>query len=430
MKMKYFLPDWEDRLDPEFDFANDDFSPAHRKNPYKHDVYAHQIFSEPPYNGILVSLSVFQSKISLTNGANDTYRIRDASSIRSYLKIPPRSQIEVMGDCGAFGYVAEDSPPLPFYSVRNVADLYEKLGFDYGVSVDHLVVNYIPTRNPDTGVRERRYLTPEEKTDRISLTRENAYEFLRYHKLQGYRFEPIGVAQGYDVRSYSESVVSLVEMGYHYIALGSLVQHQSLFVIQVLQAIHPLIGKRQVHLLGILRPEFIEAFCSLGVTSLDSASYLRKAWLRSGQNYLGVKGTWYTAIRVPQSGNAGLVSNATSNGYSSQDLARLEQGALRALTDYDAGAMGLDKALDSVMRYDELLIRRGDQTRLRQKYGRTLRDQPWRDCPCEVCRDLGIHVVIFRGANRNKRRGLHNTWVFHQRVRNGDLPGSRATIDS
>ena len=59
------------------------------------------------------------------------------------IKIPQGSTLEVMGDCGAFGYVKEKEPPLPFYSVENVAELYDKLGFDYGVSVDHLVVDYI-----------------------------------------------------------------------------------------------------------------------------------------------------------------------------------------------------------------------------------------------------------------------------------------------
>jgi len=47
MKLKYFLPDWEDRLDPNFDFIGDKFSKNHKKNPYKNDVYAHQMFRNP-----------------------------------------------------------------------------------------------------------------------------------------------------------------------------------------------------------------------------------------------------------------------------------------------------------------------------------------------------------------------------------------------
>ena len=49
MKLKIFLPNWEDRLDSEFDFINDEYSAEHKENPYQHDVYAHQFFKCSPY---------------------------------------------------------------------------------------------------------------------------------------------------------------------------------------------------------------------------------------------------------------------------------------------------------------------------------------------------------------------------------------------
>jgi hypothetical protein len=33
-----------------------------------------------------------------------------------------------------------------------------------------------------------------------------------------------------------------------------------------------------------------------------------------------------------------------------------------------------------------------------------------------VCRKLGIHVIMFRGAERNKRRGFHNLSIFYARL--------------
>ena len=45
-----------------------------------------------------------------------------------------------------------------------------------------------------------------------------------------------------------------------------------------------------------------------------------------------------------------------------------------------------------------------------------LEDQPWKRCPCQICRHLGIHVVLFRGAERNRRRGFHNLFVTYRRV--------------
>ena len=35
-------------------------------------------------------------------------------------------------------------------------------------------------------------------------------------------------------------------------------------------------------------------------------------------------------------------------------------------------------------------------------------------CACDICRRDGIQVVIFRGNNRNRRRGFHNTYVFYR----------------
>jgi hypothetical protein len=41
-------------------------------------------------------------------------------------------------------------------------------------------------------------------------------------------------------------------------------------------------------------------------------------------------------------------------------------------------------------------------------YRRTLEERPWRSCTCGICRQVGIQAVIFRGTERNKRRGFHN----------------------
>ena len=51
-------------------------------------------------------------------------------------------RLETMGDCGAFNYVHEEEPP---YSVDEVFDFYEECGFDYGISVDHIILG-VPRR--------------------------------------------------------------------------------------------------------------------------------------------------------------------------------------------------------------------------------------------------------------------------------------------
>jgi len=413
MKLKYFLPDWEDRLDPNFDFDNDKYSELHKENPYEHDVYAHQLFREVPYDGILFSLSVFQSKISLNNNGKG-YLIRNYSNIKDYLKIPQDSALEVMGDCGAFGYVKEKEPPRPFYSIENVAELYDKLGFDYGVSVDHLVVDYIFIKDKKTGRRKKKVLSKEERDKRIQITLKNAEAFLKLHKKRKYNFIPVGVSQGYDLDTYKKSVKALVDMGYEYIGIGGLVQYNTEFILKVLKEIQLFIDDIKIHLFGVSRPNHLKDFENLGVTSFDSASFFRKAWLRSGQNYLAPNGRWYTAIRVPYASDPRILKNADLNGFSLDELKDMEKEVLQALIKYDKGLMDLDDVLDTVLRYDGFLLRNTDNRNLREKYHKTLLDMPWKKCNCDVCKSIGIHVVIFRGCNRNKRRGFHNIWTLRK----------------
>lgn len=45
----------------------------------------------------------------------------------------------------------------------------------------------------------------------------------------------------------------------------------------------------------------------------------------------------------------------------------------------------------------------------------SLEDRPWQMCDCTVCQEIGVEVVIFRGNDRNRRRGFHNTYIFYQR---------------
>ncbi len=415
MSLKYFLPDWEDRLDPDFDFINDVYSKKHKNNPYEHDIYAHQLFEPPPYDGILVSLSVFQSKISLKNSNSKTYTIRNHTKIKDYLKIPNDSSLKVMGDCGAFGYVTEREPPLPFYSVENVSDLYDKLGFDYGVSVDHLAVDYLMVKDEKLNKRVKKHLSTYEKNRRIKITLKNAEKFLKIHQQKQYGFIPIGVAQGYSLNTYRNSVVKLIIMGYNHIAIGGLVQYKSEFISDILKKIQPHTKDISVHLFGVLRPGYLNEFEKFGATSFDSASFLRKAWLRSGQNYLAPNGEWYAAIRVPQASNPRLLKNADLNGFSKDNLEKMEQDAFQSLMDYDMGKIKIDEVLEKILKYDNLFLRNSnDGINLKDKYKRTLLKKPWKSCNCNVCRKNGIHVVIFRGTNRNKRRGFHNTWIFRE----------------
>ena len=49
-------------------------------------------------------------------------------------------------------------------------------------------------------------------------------------------------------------------------------------------------------------------------------------------------------------------------------------------------------------------------------YEETLTAAPWTSCSCRICGDDGFEIGIFRGTERNKRRGFHNLYVFANRL--------------
>ena len=413
MTLKFFLPDWEDRIDPNFDFVNDEFSSKHNENLYENDIYAHEILNNV-YDGILISLSLFKSKLSLKTNGKEQIFIRGKTNIRDYLRLPKNSSIETLGDCGAFSYVKMQAPPLPFFSTENVSKIYEKLGFDYGVSVDHMAVSFVMEKELGDLHRKRREISEKERMRRIALTISNAKEFLDHHDEKKYKFTPIGVVQGINKETYAAGVKELARYGYDYLALGSLVGYSTKEIINILSFIRPHLGDAKLHLFGVLRPNEIKNFERLGVVSFDSASYLRKAWLRSGQNYLSSDQKWYAAIRVPYSTQQKIRDSARKMNINQKTLKMLESVALSALKEYEKGILGLNDTLDKVMEYDDLLLRNSnDGQSLRKKYERTLKDKPWKKCECVFCSKNGIDSLIFRGSNRNKRRGFHNTWLFN-----------------
>ena len=73
----------------------------------------------------------------------------------------------------------------------------------------------------------------------------------------------------------------------------------------------------------------------------------------------------------------------------------------------------VSETLNLLVEYERLYE---DRRTFEDIYRKTLEDRPWERCPCEVCRALGIHVILFRGAERNRRRGFHNLFVFYNKL--------------
>lgn len=413
--MKYFLPDSQDLVDPSFDFEKEIRSVDRVR--HQDDHYAHEVFSTRAFDGILISKAIVDG----TGGAGQAKYTQAQKrrilreGVRAFFRADDHrwGPLTFMGDCGAFSYVKAETPP---YTVDEVIEFYEKCGFDYGISVDHVILEYRPQWDNDL-LSGGEHGVPAAIRQRQELTLELANEFYKTVQRDKLRFTPVGVVQGWSPSSFAYAAKELQKIGYRYIALGGMVPLKTPDILSCLEAVHPTRKPdTQIHLLGVTRLAQLDAFAKYGVVSFDSTSPLRQAFMDDKDNYYTLDRT-YTAVRVPQvQGNFRLEARIRS-GEIDQDVARkAEQRCLQTLAEYDAGKRAIKTVLEALRTYELIHDPRTDRTEI---YREVLEARPWKQCPCEVCTQLKHHVILFRGAERNRRRGFHNVWVFYQRLARG-----------
>ncbi|MBO3752593.1 hypothetical protein J5X84_41630 [Streptosporangiaceae bacterium NEAU-GS5] len=405
--MRFFFPDSQDQVDPGFEFITEERDPLRVRQ--RDDLYAHEVLDPPPFHGLLVSKSIVDGYSDGSAGkytAAQRRRLYREGAHQFFRLDHAHGPLRIMGDCGAFSYVKEIYPP---YSVDDVIDFYDGCGFDYGIAVDHVIFQYEPQTSRDD---ER----ATEWVRRQDITLALANEFWTRCKSRRVRFVPLAVAQGWSPQSYADAVVTLQRIGYRRIAMGGMVPLKTREILACLHAVDDVRrSDTQLHLLGISRLDDIPAFATHGVTSFDSTSPFRQAFKDDRDNYYTPR-TTYVALRVPQvEGNVKLRKRIASGEVDQGRAIALERSALRLLRDYDAGIATLDDALSALQNYSQVWDGKIDRS---AAYRRTLEDRPWRDCTCALCQALGIEIVVFRGSERNKRRGFHNLHVFRGRLRN------------
>lgn len=423
--MKFLYSDTQDYVDPEYDFVNDRSAPTRER--YWTDAYAHELMTPTPYDGLLVAMSAVRQAAGVASSKvrystkEEQRLLRDGA--RKFLRFngPKFDDMMLMGDCGAFAYVEH---PKPAYAPAEVVDFYIEGGFSHGVSPDHIIFECDVTNPPAHSM-------PLATRERYDITLTNAQEFLRLTRAEDSPFVPMGAVQGWSPESIAEAAKAMEKMGYRYLAIGGLVPLKVDVIKAVLHAIRQKIKpSTDIHLLGFAKADSIHQFTDFGITSFDSTSPLIRAFKDEKANYYMPSPSggldYYTAVRIPQAmENSRLVQGIKRGIFSAEDLQRREQKALNTLRSYDQGGATSEQTVDAVMDYHQFLVRGDDEgiaqqdkglLKTRQLIQRTIEEVPWKRCGCDICRTVGVEVIIFRSSNRNKRRGFHNLGVYHQHL--------------
>jgi hypothetical protein len=410
MRMQFYLPDAQDLVDPDFDFIREERALDRMR--HRTDAYAHELFERPPYDGMLVSKAIVKTRYTL---AQQQRLLR--LGVRKFLRLDESigsKDMKVIGDCGAFSYREEPEPP---YSVDEVVQFYEQAAFTYGISVDHVILAFclewdLPKAKKDPAAAEAHR--------RRELTLTLAAEFKK--KSKGCGFSPMGVAQGWSPASYADSVVQLQKMGYDYIAMGGLVPLKTPEIMQVMEQVSKVRkAKTRFHLLGVTRLDRIFDLSRFGAASFDSTAPLLQAFKSEKDNYQTASGN-FIALRVPQvDANAKLKARILAGEVSQATAIKLERGTLAALRKFADEDTSLEEVLGLLMEYtllfDETIQGSAVKTDVREQlYRKTLTARPWETCQCAICQKIGLDVIIFRGAERNRRRGFHNLDTFYRKL--------------
>ncbi|MFJ5288504.1 tRNA-guanine transglycosylase DpdA [Streptomyces sp. NPDC088348] len=409
--MKFYFPDSQDQIYPRYDFINDEYPDERVRQ--RDDLYAHQAVKPAPYDGILVSKAIVDGSVKGAGKYSAPQRDRlYRDGVKTFFGLP--DSMQSLGDCGAFNYINEEYPP---YRTEDVLHYYTECRFNSGISIDHVIFGYrpdAPDKDVDPAWVKRREISLDLAEKFIKATE-------RHNRLVTGRkqhLEPVGAAQGWSPASYADSVVQLQKMGYTRIALGGMVPLKTPEILACLEAISE-VRKSGVgfHLLGITRIASMEHFAKYHVTSFDSTSAFRQAFMDERNNYHTADRS-YLAIRVPQvDGNPTLKKLILAGVVSQSAAIKAERECLKLLRQYEADEnFDVQEVIDALRAYQSLI---GDAKKLKKvdDYRDTLIDRPWNHCRCELCKKHKIDMVIFRGTERNKRRGFHNMTVLEAKMR-------------
>lgn len=277
--MRFYVPEWDDNVDAEYDFVHDEHS---HLNPDKRNLsYIWDIFNREtiPIDGVLISREQVEDTPSKFE------RITENGVYEAPLLDIPE-WLPTISDCGAWGY---KSLPFPPYGNEGMLEFYGKLDVTVGVTIDHLVLGsghaarlYLDERAfpdgftksdiPDHVSEEVDVMTDEWPNEwpeyvqeynpsitdagsvktldfdvfdqpisdllsdleshpgavyrdddmafRYDLTLSNAHKMMELYEEGDYSFRLMVAIQGWDARSYADATERVLDMGYQYLGVG------------------------------------------------------------------------------------------------------------------------------------------------------------------------------------------------------------------
>ena len=421
--MKFVFAENMDLVDPDYDFVKDRSAPE--REPYWDDMYTHEMLGYAPYDGLLVSKGLFHDGNNggkYSEGQEMRFKREGA---RKFLRFEEEKYPNTVmwGDCGAFAYANQEVPP---FSVEEIIEFYADGQFTHGCSPDHIIFDFVDTEFDIT-------FDDQEVKRRQQITLENAAEFIeKANKRIGNHFTPVGVIHGWTPKTMAEAAEKLIKMGYKYVALGGMVPLKADQIKSALNAVRSVIPKEtEVHILGFAKADQVHEFIGNGLNSIDTTSPLLRAFKDSRTNYFtwtGENFEYFTAIIIQQVLSSNPLKKMEQSGQLELEKAvKLEKQAIKEVRAFDKGETTTKNTLEVLRDYWALINAdkaKTDPTKvnkeiqvLTSRVEPTLNKQPWKYCKCKICQQAGVEVIIFRGNNRNRRRGMHNLSVYGDRVR-------------
>ena len=277
--MRFYVPEWDDNVDANYDFVHDEHSsldPSERELSYIWDIFDRET---TPIDGVLISREQVEDTPTKFDRITEN-GVYEAPT----LDIP--DWLPTISDCGAWGY---KSLPFPPYGNEGMLEFYEKLDVTVGVTIDHLVLgsghtarlylderafpdgfkksdlpkglteevdvmtdtwpsewpDYVEGYEPsicDTGgvktfdpdifeqplpalqsdleAHPHAVYRDDDMTFRYDLTLTNAREMKELYNAGDYSFRLMVAFQGWNARSYADAAERVLDMGYQYLGIG------------------------------------------------------------------------------------------------------------------------------------------------------------------------------------------------------------------